>query len=487
MINKSIWMDIKKKEYKKLENDIDVDVLIIGGGMTGISTAYHLIDSDLKVALVEKNELALGVTSKTTGKLTFLQEDIYSKLKKYHDVDTSIKYLDSQIDAIKIVTEIINKEKIDCNLEKVDSYIFSNDEKDNKKIDDEFNLLKEFDINVKKTDTLPSGDKVKNGCFVKDTYVFHPLKYLYKLAEICTNNNIPIYENTKIISIDKEEDLYICKTESNWIKAKYVVFAVHYPYFITPFLMPIKGHIEKSYIEAYKVKDNPLFSSISVSKPTISTRYITEKDTTYQLYLTNSHNTAVKDNENKNFKGLIDNKNITPDYIWSNKDIITNDLLPYIGKLKDNNMLIGTGYNTWGMTNGSLAGKIISDIIKNNPNEYIDLFDPHRKINKGTLINFPITLGSNILSFIKSKIIKQKFWYSPNVTFETRNGKKIAIYTDQNKKEHIVYNLCPHMKCSLLFNEVEKTWDCPCHGSRFDIKGNVITGPSTYSIKLDKK
>ena len=145
-------------------------------------------------------------------------------------------------------------------------------------------------------------------------------------------------------------------------------------------------------------------------------------------------------------------------------------------------MLIGTGYNTWGMTNGSLAGKILSDIILKKENKYINLFNPMRKINKGKIINFPLILGSNAYSFIKSKIYKNKKWYPNTVRFEKRNGKNIAIYIDENKKEHIVYNLCPHLKCSLNFNEIELTWDCPCHGSRFDIDGNCIEGPSNYNI-----
>ena len=245
--------------------------------------------------------------------------------------------------------------------------------------------------------------------------------------------------------------------------------------------MPFKTYIEKSYISAFKVKKNYKYSSISTSKPIVSMRYHKEDDVNYKIYLTNSHSTCFHDNYRDNFKVLF--KNNKPDYIWSNKDIITSDLLPFIGGInKDNTLLIGTRYNTWGMTNGSLAGKIISDIILKKDNKYVKLFDPLRGINLGKILNFLIILGSNLISFIKSRVYKQKKWYPSNVRFEKRNGKDVAIYIDSDKKKHIVYNKCPHLKCGLVFNEIEKTWDCPCHGSRFDIDGKCIEGPSNYNI-----
>ena len=479
--NISIWSDTKQEKVcLPLEKDLNVDVLIIGGGITGLSTAYHLINNNISVCLVEKNEIASGVSSRTTGKLTYLQENIYSKIQKYHGKDKAVQYLKSQKDAITIVKNIIEKEKIDCDLKQSPSYIFTN--YNSKKITKEMNILKNLGLTLKHTNTLPDNTPTENAFFVNDTYVFHPLKYLYALKEICLNNNIDIYENTKIISINKTDAIYECHTPKNKIKAKYVILAMHYPYFLFPFLFPLKTTIEKSYIEAYTVPQNDNFNAITVSKPTISIRYHENKNQIYKIYLTRSHTTCSKYNEQENFNEvLLHNPN--PSYLWSNKDIITNDALPFIGPLNENNTLfLATGYNTWGMTNGSLAGKIIADLILKKNNKYQDLFTPLRKFNLGKIINFPITLGTNACAFVKSKIQKQRPWYPNNVKFTKRNGHNIAIYIDENQKEHIVYNICPHLKCSLLFNPIEKTWDCPCHGSRFDIDGNVIEGPSNYNI-----
>ena len=486
MKNTSIWLDeIKKQKFRKLEKDIDVDVLIVGGGITGVSSAYHLNTGDLSVCLVEKNKLLEGVTSRTTGKLTYLQENIYSKLVNYHGKEKSKLYLDSQRDAIKLVKGIIDSNKIDCNLEKVKSYVF--DYKDIESVEDEINLLNEFGVDLKLSDVLPSGENINSSYFVDDTYVFHPLKYLCKLTVICVDRGIKFYEDTKIISIDEDDEVYVCKTDNNIIRAKYVVIAVHYPYFLFPFLMPFKSYLEKSYIEAFKVKKNYNFSAINISKPIVSTRFYENNGDVYQIFLTNSHNYCFKNDEEKNFEELFKSDERDTLYTWSNKDIMTNDLLPYIGRLNDSNILIGTGYNTWGMTNGSLAGKIISDIILDRKNRYIELFNPHRKLNLGSFLNFPVALFSSAYSFIKTKVSKNKEWYSDRVRFEKRNGKNVGIYVDDEGEEHIVYNLCPHMKCSLIFNEIEKTWDCPCHGSRFDIDGKSIEGPSNYDITYSEE
>lgn len=486
MKNTSIWLDgIKKQKFRKLENDIDVDVLIVGGGITGVSSAYHLSTGDLSVCLVEKNKLLEGVTSRTTGKLTYLQENIYSKLVNYHGKENSKLYLDSQRDAIKLVKGIIDSNKIDCNLEKVKSYVF--DFKDIESVEEEIKLLNEFGVDLKLSDVLPSGENINSSYFVDDTYVFHPLKYLSKLVDVCVDRNVKFYEDTKVVSVDEKDDYFICKTDDNIIRAKYVVIAVHYPYFLFPFLMPFKSYLEKSYIEAFKVKKNYNFSAINISKPIVSTRFYENNGDVYQIFLTNSHNYCFKNDEEKNFEELFKSDERDALYTWSNKDIMTNDLLPYIGRLNESNILIGTGYNTWGMTNGSLAGKIISDIILDRKNRYIELFNPHRKLNLGSFLNFPVALFSSAYSFIKTKVSKNKEWYSDRVRFEKRNGKNVGIYVDDEGEEHIVYNLCPHMKCSLIFNEIEKTWDCPCHGSRFNIDGKSIEGPSNYDITYSEE
>ena len=162
---------------------------------------------------------------------------------------------------------------------------------------------------------------------------------------------------------------------------------------------------------------------------------------------------------------------------------MTSDYMPLIGKI-DTNLFLATGYNTWGMTNGILAGKIISDIILRRKNNYIALFNPLRKIeNIPQIINYNFKNG---IAFLSTKLNKNKSFYQDNVKIIKEDGIWYGIYTDNNNIEHKVLNKCPHMKCNLYFNYQTKSWDCPCHGSSFNIDGNIIYGPSTYNIKEKK-
>lgn len=478
---KSIWLDgLNYVPSKSLDKDIDTDVLIIGGGITGLSTAYSLINKGLDVTLVEKNLIGHGITGKTTGKLTYLQELIYSFLVKTYDKGKSALYLKSQKEAISYIKDIIKNNNIECSFNEVKSYVFTNKEKEIEKIKKEKKLLEEFGVKIREETSLPDGSNFLYGISVPDTAVFDPLKYLINVKNICKNNKIKIYENSKVTSINHNNNHYECICNNYKINAKKVVLALHSPYFLFPYFLPLKTYLEKSYIAAFTTSNNLLFSAITSNMPTESIRYLDKDSNIYKICLSNSHNLAFKNNDESNFLDTIKSCNHEPSFCWSNTDLITSDKLPFIGRIS-NNLFLATGYNTWGMTNGTIAGKIISDLILGNENEYEKLFDPKRGINKNSILHFPIVLSSNLKSFIGSKINKNKSWYKNNVIF--KNG--LGIYIDEFKKEHIVKNKCPHLGCSLIFNELEKTWDCPCHGSRFDIDGNSIDGPSNYNIKIN--
>lgn len=486
----SIWNKDINRKNDKLEklNDLDLDVLIIGGGLAGISTAFYLKDSNLNVALIESNKIGSGTTSLTTGKITYLQDTIYSDLESMHNFDISKKYLESQIYAGNLIKDNIKKYNIDCDYDNNDSYIFSYQDKDYYKIDKEYQLLKAMNIDVTKVDKIPNILNNIYGIKVKDTAVFNPIKYINILSKEITKK-VKIYEGLRALELKKDDNYYIIKTTKNTIKAKYVVVCTHYPFFVVPGFIPLKTHIEKSHVIASKIKNIQKFNAISIGKEVYSIRYCKDKES-YVIFAGESYKMSNHINYEERQEELrlkfkkIFNSNI--DYEWSIHDLTSNDLLPIIGKINDENpnLLIATAFNKWGMTNSVLAGKIMSDIILNKDNDYIDLFNPKRKITIKRSINFLID-GFNIGKiYIGTKLNKNKSFYS-NVKFENIDGKSYGIYIDKDGKKHIVRNLCPHMKCSLLFNYMDKTWDCPCHGSRFDIDGNVIKGPSVYDIKID--
>ena len=443
MKNISIWKStIKEKTFKTLDSDKVVDILIIGGGITGISTLYHLKDSNKKIMLVEQNKIGLSTTANSTGKLTYLQNDLIDKIRNNYDDKVAINYIKSQIDTINNEVSLIKKNQIDCDLEKVDSYIYTNKDSEVEKLKDLENFLNDNKIRTynKKIDIVDS----KYMFYVKDTYLINPLKFLYGLT-----NNLEdmIYENTSIKKIEECDKYYMCYTDKYKIKAKYVVIASHYPYFNLPFLFPIKGYLEKSYISASKC-DNYKLSLISYKNPCISIRNY--KD--YLIYLSNSRSINKDTCDKKNFDELLKkvyDLNLKPDYLWSNIDVITNDSLPYVGEIKKH-MFLATGYNTWGLTNGFLAGSIISSMIKREKHKYKKIFDPNR-ISPNTLSSSISDISKNIGGYVKG--IKGKY-------------------------------KCTHMGCGLIYNEIEHTWDCPCHGSRFDKSGNVIMAPANKGINI---
>lgn len=486
----SLWRkNINTNNYNNKIDNFEVDVLIIGGGLSGISTAFYLKDENLNICLIESNKIASGTTSLTTGKITYLQDTIYSDLESMHNFDISKKYLESQLYASKLIKENIEKYNIDCDYIENDSYIFSASYDDKYKIDKEYEILKKLNRSPKIIDKLPIDFPCVYGLKVNNTAVFNPVKYINKLVNII-KDKIKIYENVRALNITKENDYYITKTTNNIIKAKYIAVCTHYPFFVVPGLIPFKTHIEKSHVIASKIKKMEKFNAISIGKNVYSIRYHKDKNS-YIIFAGESYKMSNHINYEERQKELEkkfkDNFKSNIDYEWSIHDISSNDLLPMIGKVNDDNsnLLIATAFNKWGMTNGVLSGKILSDIILSNDNEFIDLFNPKRNITIKRSINF-LTDGFNISKvYLGTKINKNKIFYNNNVKFENIDGKSYGVYIDNNGKKHMVRNLCPHMKCGLVFNYMDKTWDCPCHGSRFDIDGNVVKGPSVYDIKIN--
>lgn len=488
MVNKSLWLkNIKVKALPRLKTDIKTDILIIGGGITGLSTAYFLKDSNKDVVLVEQNKIGHGTTAKTTGKLTYLQGTVYQKLENIYGIDTTKKYLESQKEAIDIVKAIIIKNNIKCDYQSNSSYVFT--DKSDLKINNEIQVFKKINVPYKVRRSLPIPFPCNYAIRIEDSAVFHPIKYLMQLKEICLQNNIKLYENTMIKQLKKTSNGYIAYTDKYKIEANKVVLACHYPFFLKPGFFPLKTYLKKAYVTASLIDSTKCFNAINEDKGVHSIRYYSDsKD--YIIYTSESRSLGNNMNNEKKYKDMFwkTNSNISDKikYYWFNYDVMTSDYMPLIGYYEKYNqdLLIGTGYNSWGMTNGTLAGKIISDLIMGNENKYIDLFNPNRSTNLLKILNVINYNLKTSASFISSKLKRNYDFYPSNVKVITKNGIKYGVYTDENKKEHIVYNKCPHMKCDLIFNNVDKTWDCPCHGSRFNINGKVIKGPSVYSIEV---
>lgn len=449
-----IWENNIKNIYSNKIIDNYVDILIIGGGIAGITTAYYLRNSKKKILLIDKDNIGYDTTYKSTAKISFIQKDIYQKLEKTYNLETSKLYFESQKEAINNLVNIINNEKISCDLEKIDSYLFATKKESLSKLSHEKKILESFGVECFNSEKLPIKYNIESSFYVKDNYTFNPKKYIDELAKVIYKK-INIVINTTAYNIEKHDKLYRVFTDKGGITSKIVIVATHYPFFIIPNFIPIRNYISREYINAGVYKPNKKFTAINIDKDTESIRFYND----YIIYVSNNHRLTNKTNYELNYKEAQDkfrkNFNSEINYSWINQDLMTNDYLPIIGcsNSNDKSLLIATGFNAWGMTNGVIAAKLLTDIINDNYNKYYNLFKPSR-MNKVGIVN---------------SLIDGVFY------------SKAYIQTFFNRK-----HVCPHMMCGLIFNKEEKTWDCPCHGSRFSIDGKLITGPSSINISVDK-
>ncbi len=494
-MKKSIWQkDMGQINLDKLKDKMSTDVLIIGGGITGLSTAYNFINKKYNVILLEGDKFFTGTTCKSTGKLTYLQDLKYQDIYSVYDFETAKLYYEAQKDGIRIAKKIINDENIDCDFIKTSAVTFTKDNKELKKFDKEEEMLNLLGVKYYTNFSQIKDNGIKRMILVKNTYVFNPVKYLKGLLKaIKKSNNIKVYEESRVTKIKKDDNCYIAYANDCEVKAKKIVIACNYPFFTIPGFIPFKTYMEKSYITATKVEDSKEICGITSNYPTVSFRYHGDKEDNYFIYLNNSSKICDKLNYKKNYDECVnaarDITGKTPNYKWTNMDVMTNDFMPLIGRISedDKNVFIATGYNTWGMTNGTVAGKIIYDLVSNKKNKYEKVFDPTRSMNIIKVKNFIVnTAMSNTKAYTFNFIKKNPSWYKNKACVTKIDGKRVGIYFDKDGNRHIVSNICPHLKCFLTFNEVDKTWDCPCHGSRFDVDGNIVKGPSFYNIKIDE-
>lgn len=476
-INKSIWLkNANIYSARKIVKDLNADILVIGGGITGLSCCYFLKEKD--VILVDKGLIGFGVSSYSTGKLTYLQDSLIKGSSNKEDI-----YLKSQIEALNIIKEIINKENINCKLEQNSSFLFATNEKEIKTIKKIEKILKRNNVNYK----VENNFDIPNNIYsikVDDSYVFNPYMYLTNLKEIL-NDKVKIYENSVASKIDYKDGYYYTKVNNNIIKSKIVIVATHYPFLISLGLIPFKTYVEKSYLLASASTDNKKFNAISSSSK-YSVRYYTD-DKNYEIYCSLSKSIDKMKNSNVFQDEFIleyqEKYNKRPIYKWSNIDIMSPDFIPLSGKLHDN-LYIGTCYSTWGFLNGTISAKIISDSILKKKNSYSKVFSPKRIRN---IFVYTKNSFANGKSLILNKIVKNHTYYKDDVSIYKKNGVWYGRFIDEHGKSHIVYNTCPHMKCNLVFNYVDKTWDCPCHSSKFDIDGNLVHGPSAIDIKVKER
>lgn len=482
----SLWENtVILPQYKELNKNINVDVAIIGGGISGILTAYKLKQSGINAVIFEKDRICSKTTAYTTGKITLAHGLIYDELMRNFDMEKVREYAYLNKKAIDEYEEIIKKENIDCDYEKCNAYIYTTS--DENKLIKEYNALLKCDIECEYISENLLPIRFKGAIKYKNQAKFNPFKFIKHIL-----SGIEIYENTLIEEVKaKKKVLYTHK--GNKIKANKIIFACSFPFLNIPGYYFLRMHQEMSYF--LMLKNTKYLKDIYLSADEKGYSFRSYKD--ILLFGGEKHRCGYNLDGKKyvNLKNKIDS--MYKDNIkvgkYASLDCMSIDKVPYIGlfsnSLKD--IYVITGFNKWGMTSSMIASNIIKDMILKGYDYKDSIFSPSRfdtkGIKKSVLKEGPYSIKNIALDLfdIPQKNLNDIEAGCGDIV-EYKN-KKVGVYRDFDDQYHIVDVTCPHLKCELKWNKDERTWDCPCHGSRFDYMGNAIYSPSIYDLEYIKK
>jgi glycine/D-amino acid oxidase-like deaminating enzyme len=431
---KSVWHEnAETNNYPELQEDIKTDVLIIGGGIAGLLTAYTLEQRGVDCVVVEKGRVLSGNTQNTTAKITFQHGLIYHKILKSYGKEKAAQYLlanKSALDRYRLIAK-----ETDCDFECKDNYVYSTD--DREKLEKELDALSEIGYDAEFVDSVPLPvDTVGAVCF-RNQAQFNPLKFLYGISK-----NLNIFENTFV----KEMQGNVAVTDKGKIVADNVVVATHFPFINKHGSYFLKLYQHRSYVIALENAQNVDGMYVDEADKGLSFRNYGD-----MLLLGGGDHRTGKNGGNWAELRSLANKHYPSSqerFYWSAQDCMSLDGIPYIGNYSKTtpNLYVISGFNKWGMTSAMVSADIISDMIESKLNEYQDVFSPSRSILKPQL-------------FVNA--------------FESA----VNLLTPTTKR-------CPHLGCALKWNKAEHSWDCPCHGSRFDETGKVLDNPANGSADL---
>lgn len=496
----SLWLnqDINNKNFGTLNENISTDVCIIGAGIFGLTCGYYLSKSGLRVTILDKNDIALKTTGHTTAKITSQHGLIYTYLIDTYGEKFAKDYLTANEEAIENIKNIIGAENIKCDFEQQSNFVYTTDKKQLNKIKKEVDSVNSlgFPANFVTKSGLPF--EIAGGIQFPNQAQFNPIKYVHGLAHCIIENGGEIYTNTTVYDVKNENSEFSTFTVNGVIKSKYVIIASHYPFINFPGMYFFKMYQSSSYVIGVDTKKT-LFNGMYITEesPVYSFRTAYYRGKKILLLGGADHKTGTPVTYTDSY-GLLENyaKKLYPDcevlFRWDTRDCITLDKIPYIGEFSNllPNVYVATGFKKWGMSTSHVAGKLISDLILENKNEYIDIYKATRVNPIKNSKEFGNMLKESVYSLLINKV-KDIDSAISDIAVENGgivevNGEKIGVYKRDDGEIFTVKPYCKHLGCLVSWNNLEKTWDCPCHGSRYDYMGNIITEPTVKNLdKVD--
>lgn len=426
---KSVWsMETKASEFESLKGDIKTDVLIIGGGITGLLCAYMLKSAGVDCVLAEADKICSGITKNTTAKITYQHGLIYNEMINRFGADTASLYFEANQKALNKYKELAKD--MDCDFKECSNIVYSQDNRE--KIEKELDALSKIVCQAEFIGDLPLPISVVGAVKIKNQAQFNPLKFAHFIAK-----DLPIFEHTKILELKPE--YAVC--EYGKIKAKKIIAATHFPFINKHGGYFLKMYQHRSYVIA--LENAPVIEDMYVDASKSGMSFRGYKN--MLLLGGGSHRTGKKGGNWNELSAFA--KSAYPQARevcrWATQDCMTLDDIPYIGQYskKTPNFYVATGFNKWGMTSAMTAAMILADLVQEKENKYAGVFSPSRSI-------FRPQLAINIAQAL------------------------MGILTPTLPR-------CPHMGCALKYNKQEHSWDCSCHGSRFTKEGKLIDNPAS--------
>lgn len=478
----SLWQaECKFPEREPLKEKQSVDVAVIGAGMAGILTAYFLQERGYKVVVLDRARLGEGETGGTTAKITAQHSLIYDKLMNQYGENFAWQYALANSRAIRQFRSLIDKLNIDCHFKTCPAYVYTRGSTE--KLEKENEAAIRLGIPSFMTDHTELPFRVNGALCFSDQARFHPLLFLRAVAE-----KLNVYENTRVRTVEDNKVYY----DGGRLQAKWVVIATHYPLINFPGYYFMRMHQSRSYVQS--VNNVPEISGMYIDEKENGLSFRSEGDT--MLLGGVGHRTG----KNPAASGAPGNyeilrraagrlyPNARLSYAWSAQDCMTADGVPFIGKYSQNTprLLVATGFNKWGMTSSMVAATLLTDKITGAGNECMPAFSPQRFSVKSLAVNFiddgvqsTIGLLSEAFHFPSKELEDLPKGKGGIVEYE---GKKVGAYKSEKGEVFLVSTRCPHLGCELKWNPDELSWDCPCHGSRFDINGKWISSPAVNNL-----
>jgi len=489
----SLWMDdTPQTDYPRLDGDRSVDVAVLGGGITGLTTALLLARDGLAVCLLDQDVIGGGTTGHTTAKVTSQHQLTYARLQATHGQDATAAY-GTAMEAAKERIATFAAEGIDCDLRRRPAYVYARRDSERTILEKETRAAQEAGLPASFDEQLSMPFPTAGGMRFDNQIEFHARKYVLGLAERLVAAGGQIFEHTRATHVDESQPSVV-HTEHGRIRANHVVVAT-----LMPFLdrggFFARAYANRSYVITARVTgDLPESMLISALSPVRSIRSVPFRGEELLMIGGEGHHLGSSKASPERYEALAqfarNHWNVVSfEHRWSAQDYTPADGVPYIGRLNvlSKRTHIATGFKKWGMTGGTLAGMMISDAIAGRPSEWASLFSSTRFkpiaggpkfVTENARVGYRL-VADRILSPGRRGIEALAPGEGGIVSSE---GKKVAGYRDDDGRLHAVSTRCTHLGCQVAWNAAERSWDCPCHGSRFTPDGEILNGPATTPL-----